>query len=124
MSTFEYLLLGHLVGDWLLQNDWMAIGKRQRALCVAGMVHYSIYTSVILLMLWWPQRVFNSPTTLLLCSGVIFLSHWLIDASNLVQWWMHKMGQRDQAMVRIVIDQTLHLLVLAFLATSYLPATL
>lgn len=30
MTLFECLLVGHLVGDYLLQNGWMAEGKTTR----------------------------------------------------------------------------------------------
>jgi hypothetical protein len=54
----------------------------------------------------------------LLVNTFVFLSHWLIDGTNLVQQWMRWVGQRDQVMVRVVIDQTLHLLVLAIATTA------
>lgn len=46
----------------------------------------------------------------------VFFSHWLIDGTNLVAFWMRLFGQRPQAMVAIVIDQTLHLVLLGVVA--------
>ncbi len=43
------------------------------------------------------------------------MSHWLIDATNVVQTWMRFYGQSDREMVRIMVDQTLHLLTLGLL---------
>ena len=45
MTMFSWLLLGHLLGDWLLQNDWMAQGKRQGFFTLAGLIHFTIYHS-------------------------------------------------------------------------------
>lgn len=113
MNIFTWLFLGHLVGDWLLQSDWMARGKRQGIFTAAGMVHFATYTAVMIGILWLlgDQGVGQG----LLVGSIIFISHWLIDATNLVQWWMRFYGQRDQAVVRLMIDQTWHLVVLGLL---------
>ena len=52
MNTFTWLLVGHLLGDWLLQNNWMAMGKKQGLFTLAGMVHFSIYTVIVIGVLW------------------------------------------------------------------------
>ena len=46
MNIFAWLFVGHMVGDWLLQNDWMARGKKTGMFALPGLVHYSIYTAV------------------------------------------------------------------------------
>lgn len=112
MSIFSWLLLAHLIGDWLLQSDWMALGKRQGFLTRAGLAHYAVYTLTILGLLWLVNITPSQPTSWLITGGVVFVSHWLIDATDLVQHWMYLFGQRNQTMVRIMVDQTLHLLVL------------
>ena len=115
MDMFSWLLLGHLLGDWLLQNDWMARGKRRGLITLAGMAHFITYTVMVLLMFW----LFNkSEVNLLLALTVgtlVFVSHWLIDATNLVQGWMRFYGQSDREMVRVMVDQTLHILTLGLL---------
>lgn len=115
MDMFSWLLLGHLLGDWLLQNDWMARGKRQGLITLAGMTHFLTYTAMILIMVWLCHQG-NLDLNLALALGIIvFVSHWLIDATNLVQVWMRFYGQSDREMVRIMVDQTLHLLTLGLL---------
>lgn len=116
MTPFGWLCLSHLVADWMLQSDWMARGKRTSFTSAAGLVHYTIYTALIVLTLFLIVPPMNA-TSYLLVSAFIFLSHWLIDGTNLVQLWMRWAGQRDQTMVRVVIDQTLHLLVLSMVVS-------
>jgi hypothetical protein len=115
MTLFSELLLGHLLGDWLLQSDWMALGKRRGLFTWPGVTHFTLYTVSILGTLWF----FGSGPGSLLMWGVvgliIFLTHWLVDSTNLVQGWMRLAGQRDQALVRLMVDQTLHLFVLALI---------
>ncbi|MCE7986292.1 MAG: DUF3307 domain-containing protein [Caldilinea sp. CFX5] len=116
MTPFGWLCLSHLIADWMLQSDWMARGKRTRLTSVAGLVHYTIYTILIVFTLLFIAPTLDA-TRYLLLGSLVFTSHWLIDGTDLVQWWMRWVGQRDQSMVRLVIDQTLHLLVLSVVAT-------
>jgi hypothetical protein len=61
------MLLGHLVGDYMLQNKWMALTKSKTTLegWFAAMVHCWIYTFAVCLFmgnfdLGWIIIVFNS----------------------------------------------------------------
>ena len=113
MSTFDWLLIGHLVGDWLLQSDWMAQEKRQGLVTKAGMVHFTVYTAVLLFIIRWAN--INSQATYWLWGLIIFVSHWLIDATDVVDYWMQLFGQNNKSVVRLMIDQTMHILVLVSL---------
>jgi hypothetical protein len=115
MNMFSWLLLGHLLGDWLLQNDWMARGKKRGLFTKAGMVHFVTYTAIILLVFWLFNYGKLNPGSTLVAGIIVFVSHWLIDATDIVQGWMHFYGQSDREMVRVMVDQTLHLLALGSL---------
>jgi hypothetical protein len=109
-------MMGHLAGDWLLQNDWMATGKKEGLFRPAGLVHFMIYTATIL-SAFWLSGVRGKQTAFYAALGtIVFLSHWLIDSTRLVERWMRFYRQSDLAVVRMMVDQTLHLLVLAVLA--------
>jgi hypothetical protein len=116
VNIFSWLILGHLLADWLLQNDWMAQGKRCGLITLAGLAHFALYTLTTISFLWLAVQNNASPVQYILLGMIIFISHWLIDATDLVRGWMRFYGQRDQAMVRLMIDQTLHLLILGGLA--------
>lgn len=45
-------LVGHLVGDYLIQNDWMALNKKQSSLHCA--VHCGLWTLSVILFAGWP----------------------------------------------------------------------
>jgi hypothetical protein len=103
------------VGDWLLQNDWMARGKRQGLFTVAGAVHFAVYAAVVLGAL----RLSNPDHGLSFYAApglVVVGTHWAIDATDVVERWMRFYRQSDDRVVRVAVDQTLHLLVLALLA--------
>jgi hypothetical protein len=116
MDTFAWLVVGHLMGDWVLQNDWMARGKKRQLLGVAGLVHAAGYTLTILGTCWLSGLRNGHAVLYLALGGAIFLSHWLIDGTRLVERWMRLYRQSDLEMVRVMVDQTLHLLVLAWLS--------
>lgn len=115
MSTFGWLFVGHLVGDFLLQNEWMANGKKKRLLNTAGMVHYAIYTAAILAALWFSNTGSHDAMNYVLMAVVIFLSHALLDSTRIVGRWMSFFHQSNTEFMRVMVDQVLHLLVLVLL---------
>jgi hypothetical protein len=118
MTTFAWLFIGHLVGDWLLQNDWMAKGKKQGIVTTAGLVHLMIYTLVMLCVFRLSGVADKSFTIYLIVGAVVFVSHWLIDCTSLVDHWMLFYHQSRTEIVRLMVDQTLHLLILAVLVAT------
>lgn len=76
-------IVGHLVGDYLLQNDWMAREKKRDSWVCA--VHSSIWGTAVTLFagLSWPAM------------WVLIITHFIQDRGNLVQKWMDLVGQRD-----------------------------
>jgi hypothetical protein len=61
------MILGHLTGDYLLQNKWMALNKSKNTWIgwTAALLHCLIYTWAVCLLMWkfdllWFIIVFNS----------------------------------------------------------------
>lgn len=119
MNTYTWLLLGHFLGDWVLQNDWMARGKRKNLLTLAGAVHFAVYTAIILGALWLSGVTDRKPAFYLIFGIIVFISHWLIDATDGVERWMRFFRQSRLEMVRVTVDQVLHLLVLLVLTVFF-----
>lgn len=107
------MLLAHLVGDYILQWDQLALWKSRE---LNGVL---VHGSIVLFITWLFSLPYN--TTWLL--GVLFIgiTHILIDAAPLyLPIPLSPLG-------RFLLDQSLHLLVilLALIAGGYLhPATL
>jgi hypothetical protein len=117
MNTFTWLLIGHLVGDWILQNDWMARGKRAGLLTLPSIVHVTICTATAVSALWL-SGVQKDLTWYLGAGVAVFVSHWLIDSGDGARRWIRLYRQSRLESVRIGVDQSLHLLVLALIAWS------
>lgn len=103
--------IAHLIGDYLLQNDWMAGGKKQKTWIAA--VHVIAYMLPFLLvgLEWWQL-------------GAIALQHFLQDRTGFVVWFMNKKGQANFAKPPmapwsiIVVDNVLHVVWIAAVVQS------
>lgn len=116
MTLFEWLLVGHLIGDWVFQNDWMARHKQNGLFNRAILLHCAVYTLVLLLVYFLPASSPRQLSTVLPFALLVYLSHWLIDATGLARRWMRFFRQTDALFMRIAVDQILHVVVLALLA--------
>ena len=78
LEMFAGAILGHFVGDYLFQNQWMAVGKSQPGWFghKACTVHVLLYTFAVALFTGW------HPLFLL----AIFVPHWIIDRWSLAKY--------------------------------------
>ena len=108
-------ILAHLVGDYILQSDWMAQNKTKQSLAAA--IHAVTYTLPFVLLT-------HSPAALAIIAG----THFLIDRFRLARWvvWLKNgyafggpptaTGYRESVpawlstWLLIIADNTLHLI--------------
>jgi hypothetical protein len=103
------LILGHLLGDYIVQNDWMAAGKTQRHW--PCFVHCLFYTlAVWACCFWWVHSAWML---------AVFAAHYPVDRWRLARWWMVNVSGQEAFATGIlspwsiiVVDNTLHLAVL------------
>jgi len=93
----------------------MATGKKQSLFTSPGMAHFAIYTGCILCALWLSGIKSQSLPFYLAVGAIVFVSHWLTDATTVVDAWMHSYRQSDLPWLRVVLDQIFHILVLAII---------
>lgn len=80
-------IVGHLVGDYLLQTDWMALGKKEN--CYVCMLHALLWTLCVCLFAGWPlQGAWIAP--------ILFVTHFIQDHTNIVSWLM-RLKWKDQS---------------------------
>lgn len=83
---FPQLVIGHLIGDYLLQNKWMAMNKSGNSFKCA--VHCLIYTIAVGFVTWtsiprWEWLL------------VIFASHFPVDRWSLADKWLDAIDSRS-----------------------------
>lgn len=108
MSQFDMLLLGHLIGDFLLQTRWMADNKDKK--WIPLLTHVIVYTAVVSLFGWLSGGIS------LWAVVMIFLSHIVLDRRKFVVFWVRRVQMTDgpaAGWLTIVADQIFHLTVLA-----------
>jgi|SRR6185437_5500754 len=72
-------LLAHFIGDYLLQNDWMAVNKKKSSL--ACTIHVTLYMLPFLL------------TELTIIQFIlVYAQHWIQDRTKFISWWCKTMG--------------------------------
>ena len=108
-------IIGHLVGDYLLQNDWMALNKKARTL--PCLVHCLI----------WTICVCSFGGT---CSPVAFVillwTHFIQDRTTIIRRWMAFAGQEKFATGLcspwsiIAVDNVWHIVTIWAVWTFYL----
>jgi hypothetical protein len=114
MTLFAWLCIAHFVGDWVLQNDWMAREKGRHPTGAACLLHCLIYTAAVS-SFYIAATASAGPSFWrpLLFAAIIFTSHWLIDGLHLAERWGMLFVQSPGPPVRTVVDQTMHIAVLA-----------
>ena len=112
MSLFDWLLVGHLVGDFLLQTDGMA---KYKADSWSWMLrHVGLYLAVMVVVLG--AYALSNPVPLwALGLALLFIgvTHIILDRRGFTLGWMRLIGiTQDHDWLTIVADQVFHVLVL------------
>ncbi len=112
MNFFEFLLVGHLAGDFMFQTSWMA-GEKTKNI-VALSIHSAVYTFFTGLAAVLAGK-FSWPIPL-----ILFFSHMLLDNRKFVSFWVKNInGAGDVLWLNVVGDQCWHIIVLAFIACVF-----
>jgi hypothetical protein len=92
--------IAHLVGDFILQNEWMAANKRKSSLVC--LLHVLVYVLPFLLtgLVWWQIILIGT-------------THFLQDRSGFVFWWVRfykRVPEKHWGIIPLMVDQGFHLL--------------
>ena len=92
--------VAHLIGDFILQNEWMVANKKRRSL--ACLVHVLLYLVPFLLcqLHWWQILL-------------IGLQHFVQDRTNFIFWWVRvlKRVPSDRwKQLPLYVDQAFHIM--------------
>lgn len=108
------LIIAHLVGDFLLQNNWMQAKSRNSWVCTVHVCHYSLPFIPLAAFAGLPPWAFLA----------IMVQHWFQDRFALHLKWMkfYQHTTPDKWPVGpLCVDQSLHL---AFIAVCVVAFTI
>lgn len=106
----------------MLQNDWMAKNKQSRFINLACFSHVTVYTLCVTAAYWLAGAAGRPLSQQILFITGVYVSHWLIDATNAAGRWARIIHQSDTVMVRTMVDQTFHLIIIGLLIEIVLVA--
>jgi len=112
-NTLTLAIVGHFVGDYLAQNDWMALNKKKSTHegFLAAWTHAWFWTLFVMFFSGWSG---------LLVFGVLWVSHFIQDSTDIVPRWMRLIGQNQfltgpcAPWSAIVVDNVWHIVTLWF----------
>lgn len=100
------IILGHMIGDYLLQSDWMAINKKNKGFkgLIACIIHCIIWTISV-----YTLGFLNTHSLIIFL--MLFVSHFILDRTSFVKWYCNKTRiMPNPAFWKIIlVDNTLHL---------------
>jgi hypothetical protein len=112
-NTLTLAIIGHLVGDYLLQNDWMALNKKKWFFPLS--IHCWLWSVSVMLFTGWEWNPGWRPAIVF---TVLFLTHLIQDGTDLIPRWMKLIGQ-NQFLIGpcapwscIVVDNVWHIVTL------------
>ncbi len=119
------ILVGHLLGDFIFQNDWMARNKAKEdeiglIACLVHCIIYALCVSTCVLLDGWYMHMYTTPVVNWALAFIIaFVTHFPIDRYGVASKWMNLFGQsRDVKVnpfvpcVHIGVDNGAHLLLM------------
>jgi hypothetical protein len=112
MTVFSYLLIGHLIGDFLFQTSWMAMFKATK--WIPLVIHCFVYTISVTAVVFLGYGLLPIGAILLL-----FISHMFLDRRTFVSWWVkHIMKAKgtESKWLCIMADQIFHIIILGAVA--------
>lgn len=104
MNGLAGAIIGHMVGDYILQTHSMATQKKQNSpVCF---LHSSIWALAVCIFAGWTNN--------LVAIAFLTLAHYVIDRTNVVRWMMSKyqplfVEPPFAPWSLIVVDNTWHL---------------
>jgi len=105
----SYLIIAHLIGDFLLQNHWMQAKSKNSIVCS---VHVAFYSLPFWVLVW---RGYLPCWAI----GAILCQHWFQDRFALHLRWMKLYRQSPPEMWTVgplCIDQSMHLAFVGLIA--------
>lgn len=91
-ETLACAIIGHLVADYLLQNDWMALNKKKDSF--PCLVHCLIWTLCVSAFAGWYTT--HDGWNIVLARFILLVSHFIQDRTQIVRFWMTRINRQPK----------------------------
>lgn len=105
LAFFLRLMLGHMIGDFVLQPYWLVLAKRKG--WPGLLIHVSIVTFITAILAW------NSIPVWWVWMIVLFLGHLFIDQ---FRTFVFTDNTKGKGLLLLILDQMAHVILIALLA--------
>lgn len=79
------IFMAHLFGDFIIQNDWMAKGKKvSSAICLLHVATYLLPFLVCCSLIWWQLLLIGA-------------QHFIQDRTMVIDWFLNSTGKGEFA---------------------------
>ena len=120
LSLFDYLFLSHFVGDYVLQNGWQALNKAKGRFMNLPLITHCIMYTLSFVPAFWNYGVSAWWLVLIFGSHMIIDRRWpIIMFLKLKEGKLHDNTFEPPFWLVIMIDQIVHILILAIIATLH-----
>jgi len=131
------LILGHLVGDYLFQADWMAYNKARKDIVgwMTCLAHCAVYSLCMGLAFNFLTGISLGDAGLV--AAIAFVAHFPIDKTSFAKVWMRAILGKGQNVgpnfdvqsmfywfVYVVVDNTMHLVLMVAGLAWFIPELL
>jgi len=108
-EVFVAALAGHLLGDWFMQNNYMAMNKEKSWL--TAFFHAAVVSLTMITTLSFTEPSYRVVVLVL----VNLVTHAVIDRRTVIRWWMKNVQQWEPAPFwgTLALDQALHISIIA-----------
>lgn len=123
MSLFDWLLVSHLVGDFLIQTRNMAMHKAESWPWMLR--HVGVYMVLITVVVVWYSVAYQAPAWLAVVV-LLFIAgtHIILDRRTFTKRWLdYFVRVPDHPWMPIVVDQVFHIVALAIVAQALVLAS-
>lgn len=117
VTIFEFLLVNHLLMDWIFQGKYQAEKKSSEVKALIS--HCFIYTVGFIPIFWFLHISWY-------WLFILFITHLILDKRGFENWVMKMKGLNKNnvstevwSIVSTGVDQTLHLIVILFISIFY-----
>jgi hypothetical protein len=118
-TSFIFLFLSHMIGDWLIQTEHQAMNKAKGRFFNGALFSHCLCYTLCFVPAFWLAHI-NMVWLLL-----VFWSHMFLDRRWPVIWWIKTMKRTSEETIKnlfwlvIAVDQVMHILIVALIA--YFP---